>query len=269
MNTTNPEIPEQFTNVFGMGMPKKIYKVKNRTRWLNLVLGVFFLLVTLLLGVVGVSEIYTQVNQHGGVLLETLITYVVGAGVCFLLAVYLFWVVYSNWNKALVTYTNGFAYSDRKGISAWRWDEIESIKSNITRHYTNGIYTGTTHVYTLMKQTGEKLAINDALQKVEDAASDLRAGAYPTLYQKYAGIYNTGQPVCFGPVTISRTGGIQVGKKIYPWEQVKQVSISRGYISIAKKDGGLFSGASVQASNVPNLELMLSIIDQVAGIKTK
>jgi hypothetical protein len=71
----------------------------------------------------------------------------------------------------------------------------------------------------------------------------------------------------FGPVAVSKAG-IRIGKKTYPWMDVKQVSVQRGILKVAKKDSGWFSGASAAASVIPNLSVLLNIIYQVVGLKT-
>jgi hypothetical protein len=48
---------------------------------------------------------------------------------------------------------------------------------------------------------------------------------------------------------------------------VKEVSIHQGILKVSRKDGGWFSGASAAASVIPNLRVLLSIIDQVTGVK--
>jgi hypothetical protein len=72
--------------------------------------------------------------------------------------------------------------------------------------------------------------------------------------------------VTFGPVAISKSG-IVIGRKTYPWSEVQQVSIHQGYVKVSKKGGGWFSGASAAASTIPNLRVLLSIINQVVGLK--
>jgi hypothetical protein len=71
----------------------------------------------------------------------------------------------------------------------------------------------------------------------------------------------------FGPVAVSKAG-IQIGKKTSPWMDVKQVSVQRGILKVAKKDGGRFSGASAAAASIPNLGVLLAIIHQTVDAKT-
>jgi hypothetical protein len=181
--------------------------------------------------------------------------------------VLLVWNAYANWQKGAALYKNGFAYRDRKGVQAWTFAQVTGMTSAVTKRYTNGIYSGTTHVYTLWNKENKKLVLNDALADVEDLANQVRQGIFPHLYQQAADTYNTGQPVQFGKLVISKANGIQFGKKSYPWDAIKEVTIQRGYLQIAKKDGGWFSGVNVAVSGIPNLEVFLSMVDQIIGIQ--
>jgi hypothetical protein len=103
---------------------------------------------------------------------------------------------------------------------------------------------------------------------VEDLAAGIEQAILPRLYAQVAEQYNSGQAIAFGPVVI-RKSGITIGKKMYPWPEVGQVSMERGFLRVSKKDGGWFSGASAAASAIPNLRVLLNIIDQVIGVKTR
>jgi hypothetical protein len=163
-------------------------------------------------------------------------------------------------------YDRGFAYRDRKGIQTWQWIDVTSITAAVTRHYHNGIYTGTTHIYTLLNYRNEKIVLNDSFKKVEELAGIIENNIYPLLYERADQAYQSGKTLTFGPVAINQ-GGILIGKKTYPWTDVKQVAIQNGYVKVSKKDGGWFSGASAAAAAIPNLKIMLSIVNQVVGVK--
>ena len=140
------------------------------------------------------------------------------------------------------------------------------MTSAITRHYTNGIYTGTTHVYTLYNRQDQRVVLSDSLARVEELAKLIDQGIFPNLYEIAADKYNTGQTLSFGPVAISKAG-IAVGKKTIAWSEVKEVSIHLGFLRVSRKEGGWFSGARASAGTIPNLRVLLAIIQQVVGLK--
>jgi len=266
---TVSQIPEVFSEVFGLGSPLAYYPAKKRSRW-GILVVVFILFagtgVALLWGAYNAYNRYLKFGP--AIVVPSLVGPWILAGILFLIALVLSWSVFNNWKKAAVVYQNGLAYRDRKGIRSWRWDEINSLTSAVTKHYTNGIYTGTTHIYTLIKNDDEKVVINDAIGDVEELAANISKHIFPLLYEEYAQAYNQGEVCLFGPVKLSKVEGIQIGKKAYPWNEVERVAIQKGVLSVKKKGGGWFSGASATAASIPNLQVMLSIIDQVVGLKT-
>ena len=201
------------------------------------------------------------------VILKTIAPWLIGALLAFLIAAGLLWEMVRRRKKGAVVYTNGFAYSDHKGVQSWRWDEVKNITANVVRHYTNGIYTGTTHNYSLEKTNGEKLVINDAIKDAEAFYTHMQNNTLQHRYQRLADEYNLGNPVTFGPVTIGKQTGIKIGKKSYAWDQIQEVGINKGVLSVKKKDGKWFSGASATAGTIPNLHVLLSIINQIVGLQ--
>lgn len=266
---TTPQTPDAFSEVLGYGAPTSMYSAKKGSRW-GAILVVFLLFSGAGAGLLwGAYNAYSRYLKFGPAIVITSLTGPwILAGVLFLIGLVVSWSTFRNWKKSAVVYQNGMAYRDRKGLRTWGWDEFSSMTSAVTKHYTNGIYTGTTHVYKLMKRDGEKLVLNDTIAKVEDLATEIRQNIFPLLYDNYAQAYNEGKNCAFGPVKLSKNDGIQVGKKVYPWEDVEQVAIQKGKLSVKKKGGGWLSGASATAAAIPNLEVMLSIIDQVVGLET-
>ncbi|HNB50582.1 MAG TPA: hypothetical protein PK530_01495, partial [Anaerolineales bacterium] len=190
----------------------------------------------------------TLSQQLSNIFLPTVII----TGVLFLAGLATIWSTYTNWRKAAVVYQEGFAFSDHKGVRTLRFDQISGMTSAVTKHYRNGIYTGTTHLYTIWDKKGTKLALNDSLPKVEDLSNFIRQGTFPFLYKSAADTYNAGQKVQFGPVSISKADGITVQKKSYKWDEVGQVKVEQGFLKVEKKGGGWFSGANVMIAAIPN-----------------
>lgn len=262
------QIPESFNTAFGMGAPKSYFPVKNINRVGNLVAFLILLGGAVLLFLYGLYDTYVAYRLHGPAMIDDrLIAPLLISAVLFGLGLLAGWAAYNNWNKGVAVYDNGFAARDRKGVHTWLWTDVISYTAAVTRHYTNGIYTGTTHVYTLYNKQNEKVVFSDIYKGAEQLGQAAENASFPSRYDQARQFYNSGQTVVFGPVAISKAG-IAIGKKTYPWTDVKEVSIHQGVLKISKKDGGWFSGASASAPSIPNLRVLLSIIDQVVGVKT-
>ncbi len=268
-----PTLPPGFSGVIGLGVPQAVFPVKKTSKYGSLIFAVFLLGAAALLSLGSLVYTFYQVNRLGPAVMERMVRDTVvplscGALVTFGLGLLAAWSAYSNWKKSVVVYSDGLAYSDRKGVRLARWDQISSMTAAVTRHYRNGIYTGTSHVYTVMSKEGEKWVFNDSIQEVAALSEHIRQGTFPHLYQAAADAYNAGQTLQFGNAAISKTG-LQLGKKSYSWDEVMEVSVRQGVLKVAKGDGGWFSGANIAVSTIPNLPVLLSIIDQVVGIRTE
>jgi len=267
-NNLPAQLPEAFSSVFGLGTPVAFFPASRGARWGNLIAGLLFLFGSFAAVVFGAFTTYANYQRYGpAVIGQDLGTPLIIAAIAFVIGAGTLWTAYRNWNRAVALYSSGLAYNDNKGLQTWRWEEVDQFLSAITRHYTNGVYTGTTYVYTLRKADNTKLVFDNRLNKVQDLGPLIERAVTPTLYKRAADAYNAGQTVTFGPIAISKEG-VTIGKKVYPWAEVAQVSINQGFVQVSKKGGGWFSGASASAATIPNLNVLLSIVDQIIGVKT-
>jgi hypothetical protein len=262
------QFPKAFASMgSGLGKPKRYFPVKNLNRIGSLV--AFFCLLggSVLVFLDGLNFTYLAYQKHGPVMIEDVLTVPgVVASILFLAGLAAGWWAYANWTKGVVVYEQGFAIRNRRGIQPWRWEEIVSLTAAVTSTYASEIPTGLTHVYYLINRENQRLVLKDGFSKVEELAIIIQEAITPILYNQAARQFNAGQRLVFGPVEISKSG-IQVGGKTYAWAEIKQISIQRGIIKVSQKDGNRFSGASAPASAIPNLSVLLNIVQQVVGLK--
>ena len=263
----NPEIPEVLDLVIGLGAPLAISRSGIGIAGAAWSFPFLFLAGAVLVILLGIYEPYQANPQHGPSMIDD--TLAGPAGDCLrpvCIGMLAGWITYVNWNKGVVVYERGFAYSDRKGLQIWRWEEVASMTSAITRHYTNGIYPVQPIVYTLY-QSPESHAWSCPIRsaRLSNWRKDIDENIFPLLYEPAADQYNPGQTLIFGPVTISKTG-ITIGKKTYPWRMSRRSPSTRAFEGF-QKEGGWFSGASAAVSAIPNLRVLLAIIHQVVGVR--
>ena len=175
------------------------------------------------------------------------------------------WLIFDYWRNrglAAALYEQGLAHNDRKGLKQVRWDQVEAVWQAITKHYRNGIYTGTTHIYTIQAQAGERIVLDDKLTKVEELGSAIQQGVSSALFPRYANALNQGQRLTFGPLVIDRQG-IYSGNKSLTWTEIKAIKLDKGNISI-KKEGGWFNWASASVPQIPNFYVFYELISRLA-----
>jgi len=265
------EYPQSlFKDVFGLGQQVQVFAKKNAARWRGVIIGIIFSGGGFASFLIGGFYVLYSINKFGPAVrdrsMENYLIPAVMIGLTLLvIGLLTLFSTYRNWKLAAGVYRDGFALSDNKGLHVFRWQDIQSLTSAVTKHYRNGIYTGTTHLYTIIDRQGKKAVLKDSLPKVEEIAKAIDDGIFPHLYKWAADRYNTGAMVAFGPVSISKTG-ITVGKNSYQWDAVGQIKIESGYLKIAQKDGKWFSGASMPVSGIPNFRVLVSILSQTKGI---
>jgi hypothetical protein len=251
----------------GLGTPKRYFPIKNRFRVGSLVAFFCLLGCSVAVFLEGLSVTYLAYQKHGPVMIEDALTVPGLAAIGLFLAGLAAggWALL-NWNKGVVVYEHGFAVHDHKGRQLWRWEEIVSLTGAVTRPLSGGNSTGARHVYTLINRQKQHLVLNNAISRVDELALLIQEAITPNLYDQARQQFNSGQRLVFGLVTISKAG-MEVGKKPYAWEEVRQVSIKRGILKVSKKEGNWFSEATVLLSSIPNLNILLNIIHQVVGLQ--
>ena len=267
MTDHSQQIPAQFSNLKEMGSVVAVHRSKVSVTANTILSGVFILssgialLVALALG-------WTRWGRDPApAILSAILPWMIVSVVCFGIGAVIVWRMVMHRKIAAVIYTNGFAYSDRKGVQVWHWDQVEEITANVVRHYAFGLQTGTSQTYTLRQSSGKRLVLNESLQDIEAFYQHLENNTLKRRYQHMAQSYNHGNTVTFGPVRIGKQLGIEVGNKNYPWEEIGEVVIDKGILSIKKKNGGWLSKANTPAGDIPNLHILLSIINQIVGLK--
>jgi hypothetical protein len=263
----NPQIPTTYLSLTSLGSQRGYYPVRKIYRLGSLILFILFLAGSAFFVVSGIYETILATRLHGPAMIDDkLADPLVFASILLMAGSLAGWNTYNLWNKGVMVFETGFTWRDRKGIQVWRWEELVSITSAITRHYTIGIYTGTTRVYTLYLRRHQCLRLSDCFSRVEQLAQELDRNTFPLLYGSSAECYNAGQTVTFGPLAIN-TEGMVIGKTAYPWTQVKEVSIHHGFLKIFGKEAGGFGGANVPVATIPNVRVLLAIIHQIVGLK--
>lgn len=268
MQQSSPvQVPDQFSSTYGLGTPLTVHPVGQMNRWVSAIAGVIFLGIAGLAVIYGFYDASVQAAKYGPVMFTKALWPPLIIGAIFGLIGILSAVnAFLNWNKSAVVYEKGLAYSDNGGVQNWGWHEVDKLFVAITKHYTNGVYTGTTYLYTLQKADGSRLRLDNKFQKIEALGRTVSKNVAPYQYQKLVAAIKSGQSVPLGPIAISKDG-IALGKKVYPWNEIEQVGIRQGYVNIKKKGGGWFSGASAAAASIPNLDALLSVVDQIVGVK--
>ncbi len=262
---TNPDSP--FASVIGLGTRKAEYSAAGRGRWAPVVFGVLMLAAAPVLLVVAAYVAYTDMTTRGTLRMweNAPLPLIFGLGAGFLGIIVLF-SAWRNWRLAAALYENGVAVMGQKGLQQFAWADVTGVWQQVTKHYTNGVYTGTTHRYTVQLNTGEKIVLDDRLgKKVEELGNAVQTGVTNTLFPRYWQSLQTGQRLEFGPMALDREK-LYAGKKELRWDEIKAIKLDKGVMSV-RKDKAWLNWSTVAVPQIPNFFVFLEMVGRHAKIE--
>jgi hypothetical protein len=256
-----------FHSVIGIGAFKVEYRAPKRSRTINLVTGIVFLALGPLLLLLSAWLAYDAYNQRGLRGVDDAIALpLIAAALAFGLGVLILFNAWRNWTLAAALYESGVALNGRGGMRQAAWHDVAAVWQAVTRHYTNGVYTGTTHVYTLQTTAGEKLVFDDRLGKqVEQLGQEIQRGVTNALYPRYWQSLQNGQRLTFGPLALDRDK-LYAGKKELRWDEIKAIKIEKGQIAV-RKDKAWLNWASASVPQIPNFFIFYDLIGRFAKVE--
>jgi hypothetical protein len=256
-----------FQGVVGLGALKREWANTGKGKWFNLVFGLLCLAAAPALGLLAAYLGYNAYNNSGVSRVDNAIIppLCVGA-IALVVGALIVFTTWRNWNLAAALYEQGVAYRARGPVQQVRWDEIEAVWQAVTKHYHNGVYTGTSHSYTVQTKTGQKLTFNDSFGKgIELLGQGLQQGTAERLLPRYWQALQAGQKLTFGPLALDRDK-LYADKKELPWTEIKAIKIERGNISI-KKDKGWLAWANATVPQIPNFYVFFELMGRFAKIE--
>jgi hypothetical protein len=263
MNDSN----SPFAGVIGLGNLKGEYSGAGTRRWVGVILGLLCLLAGPALLLVAAWVAYDTYTQSGLYkVADSVALPLIAGAIFFVIGLSAAISAWRSWRIAAALYDNGLAYQGRSGIQQLNWADVTAVYQRVTRHYYNGVYTGTTHAYTIHSNTGQKLVLDDRLgKKVEELGNAVQRGASNALYPRYWQAIQNGQRVEFGPLALDNQK-LYAGKKELRWDEIKGVKVNKGAISV-QKDKGWFSWAKVTVPQVPNFLIFYDLVGRFTKIE--
>jgi hypothetical protein len=256
-----------FASVTGLGAFQSEHKPANINRIINLVLGIGLIVGAPIACMVGVWMGWDAYQSHGlnriidsGFLLPLLCAVVIlPAGG---------WVLFNvirSWSVSLALYEGGFAYYDRNGLKQIKWGDIDAVWQSITKHYTYGVHTRTTYLYTIQLNDKTKITLDNKFPQIEQVGKAISNGSATALFPKYVALLKAGQRATFGPLALD-ANGMYSGNKSLTWQEIKAVKIVRGIISV-KKEGGWFNWATASVPQVPNFWIFIDLVSRFTKVE--
>jgi hypothetical protein len=254
-----------FQSVYDLGSLVSEHPVKWTHRWGNAAVGVA--LVGIGIGCLLFGAVNALPSLSGGsaeVLGTACILSLAGLGALALGGWCLFAAV-KNWEQAVALFERGFAFAGSGGARSIPWEEVTAVWQSIVKHYTNGIYTGTSHRYTVQLSDDTRYILNDKFQAVETLGSAVQKSVTQALYPKYVAALKAGSRLEFGPLALDYNK-LYAGKKELAWDEIKSIRVRGGAVSV-KKDKGWFRWANSSVPQIPNFYIFYALLKNFTAVE--
>lgn len=206
----------------------------------------------------------------GKVRLAGLMVFAVLGLACFVLPGLMFvWILMQSPNlsrkqaaKRIHLFENGLVVADGTGpTDAFRWDSLTALQQ-ITRKYANGVYVGTTYLYTLFKQDGSSVKLTNFYADPERWGAAIQHEITRTQLPRVMASLEQGGTVRFGDIAMTK-GGISTTKRgAVQWNEIENIEVKDGTVFLAKA-GKMLSWSNTPVAKIPNFFLFLTLVDHL------
>ena len=239
------------TEAYQLGTPTAEYRPKPIRQVSSFVGGVIMMILGI--GIV----FFDMVQRHPSGL------YILG-GILLALGMWALWTGIRERGLQVLVFPDGLTYTVRGATEIVRWEDVTEVLQQITKHYTNGVYTGTTHIYTVRRVSQPELKFNDAFKNVEQLGNTIQQESYKRLLPRAIATYNAGGILHFGKLSVSQQG-LSNGKEMLPWSDIKGIKLDKGVIAVSKQ-GKWLNWTTTSVAQTPNIFVFTALVDSIIGL---
>lgn len=239
----------QVAATYQLGIPTAEYKPSFST---SKIIGIVTLLVLI------VSSIIL------GIISSQLAAFLIITGSSFALLLFVLGDAFLSRDKRVYVCPSGLLYLHSKKIDAIRWDQVEAVWRRVVRRSSFGVKGAAAHLYTIRRNDGAKFKFDDHLGNVEALGNTIVSETASLLWSRYIAAYQAGQTVTFGRFSLNQQG-MSYGKDLLPWQQIKGLTVSRGFIIIQKAGNPSRSLQTVALYVIPNVNVFMALVDSIVN----
>lgn len=163
--------------------------------------------------------------------------------------------------RRLHLFEHGLAEVGKSGeVSVFRWDTM-TVLQEITERYANGIYVGTTYVYTLYRADGTTLKVTGFYDQPERWGPALQQEITRAQLPGLLAGLEQGGTLTYGELSVN-LGGVATSKDSLTWPQIEKAELSQGVL-VLRKAGKKLPWARMPVKKIPNLFLFLALVEQL------
>lgn len=243
----------QHANAHQLGNVQVEYKVRMGKAQIRYI--IIFAIIALVFGFIGIGMASDGGDSAIGSSIFFLITLV-------LLGLAIFYglqpVLFRSWRVCICAY--GLLYVRGSKIDAFRWDQITAFFIQVVNTYYYGIRTGTRRKYKVQYNDGRKAVFTDMFADAEEIGNAIDYELTRVQLPMAIAAFDAGQALTFDKLQISRQGLAKSPQQWLSWQELKDVQIARGIISI-RKSGQMLNWSTIRVARMPNMHIFLALVE--------
>jgi hypothetical protein len=139
------------------------------------------------------------------------------------------------------------------------WEQISAISMASIRYGLPWLTWGSSSRITFHLKPDGKRSLSQSLSNLDQLAITSKKYVYPGLLEQYRNSLQQGDAVQFGSIEMTRRE-LVLGKKRYPWSEIKKVSLERGFLSIHMRSSRLKRATRLSTQRIPNIDLCFQLM---------
>lgn len=175
-----------------------------------------------------------------------------------------------HYKVRIYTFAQGLIYAKSEKIDIARWDQVAAVWQVQRRQRYGYSYGGIIAAlifrsnmresYKLQRNDGITISIASAsVSNIQELGQVIQYEITQRQSPQAIAAFNTGQPIPFGPFTVSQQGIARANGGQLPWNQVALVDTQRGSL-IIKQTGKTLNWAASPVGKIPNLGVFNAVV---------
>lgn len=174
--------------------------------------------------------------------------------------------VAKNKGRTVTLCENGFIEIRPGALNIVAWPEIDEAYQRLLEIIVEGGRPVVLCTYAIVTNDKRSFEFNDNLDDHVALGDAIHRAVARVKLPNALTRFDRGEPLEFGPLSVSQMGLTQKGEFI-SWNEIEGVEVEGGYVDISKKGKWLRWG-SAEVAEIPNPRLFLDVVRRVLGGKS-
>lgn len=182
-----------------------------------------------------------------------------------LMGVFALWEQRRDRSVRVQVHDQGLVYARNGKTDVVRWDEVDAAVMSVTSIRGSGrTELDAVYGYTIRRQDGSELKFRfnkNSIRNIDDLSQRIQQEVTRRKLPQALATLQAGGEVQFGRLRVDGRG-ITNGKEHVPWNEIEELKVRGGKITIRKK-GKWLDWSNVAVSDTPNVFVFLTLVDGV------